>query len=123
MAHQCNLAFKTLSSLEIMSAIEDLLNVCHNYFACNPKKFAEFHTLALVMETKGLKLLKNVAKRWVSLIDPLKRLLSEYRSVVAKLNVDATNTKEMVSSSFRYCVVPSCFLFFLCFFGLSLCNF
>jgi len=66
-------------------------------FACSLKKLVEFHTLALVMEMKGLKPLKNIATRWVSLIDPLRWLLSEYRSVVAKLNADTTNTKESVS--------------------------
>jgi len=33
MACRCNLAFKTLSSLDIISTIEDLLLVCYNYFA------------------------------------------------------------------------------------------
>lgn len=114
MAHRCNLAFKTLSSLDVMSAIEDLLNACHKYFSSSPKKFAEFHTLALMMKTKGLKLLKNVTTRWVSLIDPLRRLLSEYRSVIAKMTVDANNTKETVSTNFQRHAATFCFSSFNC---------
>jgi hypothetical protein len=101
-AHKLNLAFKALGNLDIMHAIEDLLKVAHSYFAYSPKKFAEFHSLAQTMETKGLKLLKNVPTRWVSLIEPLRRLLAEYRSLIAKMNVDAHNKKERV-----------CFLHFL----------
>jgi hypothetical protein len=101
-AHKLNLAFKALGNLDIMHAIEDLLKVAHSYFAYSLKKFAEFHSLAQTMETKGLKLLKNVPTHWVSLIKPLRRLLVEYRSVIAKMNVDAHNKKERV-----------CFLHFL----------
>jgi len=99
MAYRFNLAFKMLSSLNIMAAIEDLLQTCHKYFASSPKKLVEFHCLAQGMDTKGLKLLKNVATRWVSLIDPLKRLLSKYCTVVAKMNIDTNNMKETVSSN------------------------
>jgi len=102
MAHKCNLAFKTLSSLDVMSSIEDLRNACHKYLdSSSPKKFAEFYTLALMMKTKGLKLLKKVTTRWVSLIDPLRCLLSEYRSVIAKMRVDTSTTKETVSPNFQ----------------------
>jgi hypothetical protein len=84
--------------MDVMHAIEDLLKVTHAYFVHSPKKYVEFHSLALMLETKGLKLLKNVATRWVSVIGPLRRLLSEYRSVMAKMSVDSTNKKEKVIS-------------------------
>jgi hypothetical protein len=41
-----------------------------------------------VIETKGLKLLQNVETHWVSLIDPMRRLLAEYRSVLGKAYAD-----------------------------------
>ena len=66
--HRFNLVVKTLSDLDIISDIEDLVKVVHAYFAHSPKKYSEFHSLALLMETKGLKLLKNVCTRWCSLI-------------------------------------------------------
>jgi hypothetical protein len=60
MAHRCNLAFKTLSQLDIMNRIEGLLKSSHAYFKHSPKRHLEFVKLAELMETKGLKLLKNV---------------------------------------------------------------
>jgi len=54
-----------------MSLIEDLLQMCYGLFSFSPQKYSEFHTLALpqsvefhalalMMETKGLKLLEIV---------------------------------------------------------------
>ncbi len=31
------------------------------------------------METKGNKILKNVKMRWMSMLDPLKKIMSEYK--------------------------------------------
>ena len=75
MAHRCNLAFKTMSQHDIMSRIEGLLKSSHAYFKHSPKRHLEFIKLAEVMETKGLKLLKNVKTRWVSLIEPLRHII------------------------------------------------
>jgi hypothetical protein len=45
------------------------------------------------METKGLKLLKNVKTRWISCIAPLRRLISEFESVMAKMHADKDDKK------------------------------
>jgi hypothetical protein len=60
MAHRSNLAFKALSTLGIVSSMKDLLQSCHAYFVHSPKKHFEFIKLINMMETKGLKMLKNV---------------------------------------------------------------
>jgi hypothetical protein len=41
-----------------------------------------------MMETKGLKILKNMKNHWTSLLDPLKRILSQYMSPLAKMSND-----------------------------------
>ena len=61
--HRFNLVVKTLNDLEIVSDMEDLVKVVHAYFVHSFKKYSEFHSLALLMESKGLKLLKNVCTR------------------------------------------------------------
>ena len=91
--HKFNLVVKTLSDLEIVGEIEDLIEVTHAYFAHSPKKYAEFHSLALLMETKGLKLLKNVCTRWCSIISPLRQVLAEYPALMAKMYVDKEEKK------------------------------
>ena len=91
--HKFNLVVKTLSDLEIVGDIEDLVKVTHAYFAHSPKKYSEFHCLALLMETKGLKLLKNVCTRWCSLIFPLTRVLAEYPTLMAKMYADQHKKK------------------------------
>ena len=91
--HKFNLVVKTLSDLEIVGEIEDLVKVTHAYFAHSPKKYSEFHCLALLMETKGLKLLKNVCIRWCSLISPLRRILVEYPTFMAKIYADRDEKK------------------------------
>jgi hypothetical protein len=52
-AHKLNLCARSLSTLTVMHAIEDVLQATHSYFAHSPKNFAEFRTLAQLMETKG----------------------------------------------------------------------
>jgi hypothetical protein len=84
-AHRLQLCAKSLSSLPMLGCIEALLLHSHSYFAHSPKRAAEFHALAQLMETKGLKLLKNVKTRWISCHQPLRRLLGEYKSVMAKM--------------------------------------
>ena len=79
MAHHCNLAFKTLSKLDIISHIEGLSKSSHAYFKHSPKRHLEFIEFAKLMETKGLKLLKYVKAQRVSLIKPLKRIIQEYK--------------------------------------------
>ena len=94
MAHRCNLAFKTLSQLAIMNRIEGLLKSSHAYFKHSPKRHLEFVKLAELMDTKGLKLLKNVKTRWVSLIEPLRRILQEYRVLLAKMKADSLSKEK-----------------------------
>lgn len=87
-AHRCNLAFKALSALGIFGTIEKLLTVTYAYFCKSPKRMEEFRQLADLTKTKGLKMLKNIKTRWVSLIEPLRRLLSEYRTLIYKMTSD-----------------------------------
>lgn len=77
--------------------MELLLRESHSYFCKSPKRYIEFRNLAEITETKGLKLLRNVETRWVSLIDPMRRILSEYRTLVLKMYEDlAENEKAEV---------------------------
>jgi hypothetical protein len=82
-AHRLQLCAKSLS----------LLLHSHSYFAHSPKRAVEFQALAQLMETKGLKLLKNVKTRWISCHKPLRRLLGEYKSVMAKMWADKEDKK------------------------------
>ena len=84
---------KTLSDLEIVAVIEDLIKVMHAYFAHSSKKYIEFHYFALLMETKGLKLFKNVCTRWCSLISFLRQVLAKYLAFMAKMYCDKDEKK------------------------------
>jgi hypothetical protein len=111
MAHRCNLAFKTLSQLDIMSRIKGLLKSSHAYLKHSPKKHLKLVKFADVMATKGLKLLKNVKTRWVSLIEPLRHIIQEYMVLIAKMKVDI-DSKE---NSAQVICLPSCVCFFVLF--------
>jgi hypothetical protein len=62
-SHRTNLAIKSLSDLPVVNRIEDLLQSLHSYFARSPKRHLEFVKLVEVMETKGLKILRQVKTR------------------------------------------------------------
>jgi len=56
------------------------------------------NSVAELTQTKGLKMLCNVQTKWVSLIEPLCHLLSQYRTLIYKMTVDLhENNKVEVS--------------------------
>jgi hypothetical protein len=60
MAHRCNLAMQSFSSLPLVAKIEGLLQGMYVYFSHSPKRQLERVKLAKVLQTKGLKILCNV---------------------------------------------------------------
>lgn len=50
MAYCCNLATKTISKIDFMSQIKDLLNFFHAYFKFSPKNYLEFIRYAKLIE-------------------------------------------------------------------------
>ena len=101
-AHRTNLAAKALTELPLFESVEILLRKTHNYFSHSPKRHLEFVKLAEVMETKGLRLLKNVQTRWVSLLEPLRRFLAQYRVVMAKMAEDIDDNSDAQVSFFNF---------------------
>jgi hypothetical protein len=86
--HRLNLVVQSLAETHIVSGMEALLAALHAYFSKSPKKALEFSNLAEVMGTGGRKILKHCKTRWVGLLAPAKRVLSEYRLLVAKMAAD-----------------------------------
>ncbi len=50
------------------------------------------------METKGNKILKNVKTRWMSMLDPLKGIMVEYKSLLAIMQTNQ-NSIQMAKAS------------------------
>ena len=112
-AHRLQLCAKVLSDLEIMEDCEELIKVTHDYFAHSPKRAAEFHTLALLMETKENNLLlKHVKTRWISWLPPMRHLIAEYQSIMTKLWEDRNDRKLCKKAKVQS---YSCFLWLLFF--------
>jgi hypothetical protein len=88
-AHRTNLAVEPLSNLPIVKKLEDLCQVTYSYFSHSSKRHLEFQKLADVVETEGLAILRNVKTRWISLLDPLKRIMGEYKTLIVKMCEDA----------------------------------
>jgi hypothetical protein len=40
--------------------------------------------------------LKNVTTRWLSLLAPMKRIMSEFHTILGKLDIDSLSKKESV---------------------------
>jgi hypothetical protein len=87
-SHRTNLAIKTLSGLLVVNRIEDFLQTLHSYFARSPKRHLEYVKLAEVLQTKGLKILKQVKTWWLSMMSPAIRAMNEYRTLVVKMMED-----------------------------------
>lgn len=91
--HRLQLYVKSLSQLDLLSTIEDLLMKSHAYFNHSPKKVTEFHSLEQLLDTKGLKLLKNVKTWWINCYSPMLWLLSKWKSVMVKMHADRNDRK------------------------------
>ena len=98
MAHRTNLAMQTLSNLSLVAKVETLCERLYNYFRVSPKRHLEFTKLVDVVETGGLKLLRNVKTQWISVLEPLKRIMLEYKTLIVKMAEDTVvknpNVKE-----------------------------
>lgn len=112
MAHRCNLAFKALSALGIFRTIEHLLMVTHAYFKHSPQRHLKFQKLAELMESKGLKLLNQLKTQWISLLEPLRRLLTEYRVVIAKMLADVHDNESAEVWLDNICSLLHMFVYF-----------
>jgi hypothetical protein len=102
-SHRTNLAVKTLSSLVVINRIEDLIQSLHSYFARSPKQHLEFVKLAEVLETKGLKILRQVKTRWLSMMSPAIKVMNEYRTLVVKMMEDQDDV-ESAKTSFHHLI-------------------
>jgi len=93
MAHKTNLAIVILSKLLLVSCIEFMLQSLYSFFALNLKKFLKFTMFAETLETKGLKLLRNVKTHWISMLSLLKHVLAKCKSLVVKMHSDCEKIK------------------------------
>ncbi len=59
-SHITNLVMQTLSSFPLVHGMEPLFQSLYQYFCKSPKRHLEFTKLVNIMETKALKLLRNV---------------------------------------------------------------
>jgi hypothetical protein len=89
----------------------------HTFFNRSPKRLSEFQKLAEVIETKGLRPLQNITTRWISLLEPLRRILSEYCTLIVKMTADQydyADAKVPQTALFVFLL----FFFFLIFFSM-----
>ena len=98
-----------------MNRIEDLLQSWHTYFAHSPKRHLEFVKLAEVLETKGLKILRQVKTKWLSVMSPAIKVMNEYKTLVVKMMedeqaVDAAKTSFQHLVDIQIVVSLSCFI-------------
>jgi hypothetical protein len=90
-AHRMNLAVEALlDRLPVVQKLESLCKALHSYFSGSPKRHLEFTKLAEVVEIEGLKILNKVQTRWISLLEPLKHICGEYKTLIVKFDVDAS---------------------------------
>ncbi len=74
MAHETNLVMQSLSSMPMVSKLENLFQSLYGYFSSSLKHHLEFTKLAKIVEIKGLKVLLNVKTRWINMLPLLKKV-------------------------------------------------
>jgi hypothetical protein len=84
-AHRVQLAAQKLSSFAMVERVEVLCNSLYSYFNKSPKRFLAYVKLSEELGTSGNKVLRDVKPRWLSLLDPMIRVLDEYKTLVANM--------------------------------------
>jgi hypothetical protein len=107
MFHRTNLAVQALSNFSLVSKIETLLQALHSYFTSSPKRHLEFTKLAEIVETRGLKILGNVRTCWISMLEPLKCVLSEYKTLIVKMSKIAIEERKIAHNLMLLCDVST----------------
>jgi hypothetical protein len=82
-----------------------LLQGLYAYFNASPKRCNEYQKLVEVVETSGLKILQNVATRWISILESLKRVLGEYKTLIVKMAQDAAEESKVAHNLRLLCDV------------------
>jgi hypothetical protein len=116
------LVVEVLSELPILQGIEDLLQDVYTFFCKSPKKHLEFIKLAEFFESKGNKILRNIKTRWLSVLAPTVRVMTEFKPLLVKIHQDATTKKPKKISTtcdshltdFKIIVGLTCLLPMLC---------
>jgi hypothetical protein len=89
MVHMTNLAIQILLNLLWCLTLKVFCNICMFFFSHNLKIHLEFTKLVEIMETKGNKILCNIKTRWISIINPIKHVLSKYHIIIMKITLDS----------------------------------
>jgi hypothetical protein len=91
MAHQCNLAMQTLSSLSLVAKIKALFFfLMYTYYSQFLKKHLERTKLAKVIKSKGLKF-EEYQNEVDFHVAPFKRMFGEYETLVVNMSDDVAN--------------------------------
>ena len=85
---QDKLGVEPLSNLPIVGKYESLCQSMYAYFSPSPKQHFEFQKLDDVMETEWLNMLRNVKTCWISVLEPLRRIMGEYITLIYKMAED-----------------------------------
>jgi hypothetical protein len=73
-------------STHMVTNLEELLQSLYSYFSNSFKWHLKFSKLAKIMKTKGLKILRNVNMQWMSMLEPLKCALIDYKILILILS-------------------------------------
>jgi hypothetical protein len=85
MVNKINLVVLVFSNLLMVSKLEDFLIVLVCFFFSSLKHHLEFLKVVEIMETKWFKVLKNVQIQWISMLEPLKCILTKYKMLIVKM--------------------------------------
>jgi hypothetical protein len=87
-AHKTNLAAICLEKLPVVKKIEALWSALYSCFSRSPARNLSFVRLADDINNSGNKILRNVKTRWISMLPAMKRVLEEYKVLVAQMATD-----------------------------------
>jgi hypothetical protein len=81
-AHRANLVVQSLFDLIFIARLESFMTSLYGYFNHSPKRHLECQRLAQTLEATKNKILKIVKIRWMSMLEPLKRIMAKHHPLL-----------------------------------------
>jgi hypothetical protein len=89
----------------MMSKIEGLFSTSYNYFFKYLKQHLEFSKLFEIMETKWVKILKNVKTCWTSMLSLVRCVMFKYMTLLMTMAIDGLDNDKAKANFDLFCDV------------------
>jgi hypothetical protein len=105
-AHYINLVVQSLSNLTLFAQLKVFMENLHSYFSLSKITF-RISKIYCYHGNQGNKIFKNVKTHFMSMFDPLKRIMANYKPLLVIMQADQISTQMAKVSVIQFSIICS----------------